>query len=79
MDEKKSDEPNLASSLRNDGYEKHTSVADYAAIVRDGMPVHPQPTSDPLDPLNWSSLRKHSILFIVCFNYWMFTYITTTT
>lgn len=48
-------------------------------ITRDGMRLHPQPTSDPLDPLNWTSTRKHSILAIIMFNYFMFTYITTTT
>ncbi|RMZ81297.1 hypothetical protein DV737_g2573, partial [Chaetothyriales sp. CBS 132003] len=48
-------------------------------ITRDGFRVHPQPTSDPLDPLNWSNIQKHSILAIVMFKYFMFTYITTTT
>ncbi|KAH8427263.1 putative MFS transporter [Aspergillus melleus] len=41
--------------------------------------IHPQPTSDPLDPLNWSWVRKHSILGIVMLKYFLFTYITTTT
>ncbi|KAI4161971.1 MAG: hypothetical protein LQ342_004419 [Letrouitia transgressa] len=27
---------------------------DGLAILKDGMRLHPQPTSDPLDPLNWS-------------------------
>lgn len=79
MDEKKADAPSLAPHLGRNEQEKQAQVIGEAAIVRDGMRVHPQPTSDPLDPLNWSSLRKHSILFIVCFDYWMFTYITTTT
>ncbi|KAL8705100.1 MAG: hypothetical protein Q9201_001783 [Fulgogasparrea decipioides] len=48
-------------------------------ISKDGMKVHPQPTADPLDPLNWSSFRKHTILAIVMYLYFMFTYITTTT
>lgn len=30
---------------------------------------HPQRTSDPLDPLNWTSLRKHTILGIVMLKY----------
>lgn len=30
-----------------------------------GVQLHPQPTTDPLDPLNWTSLRKHCILGIV--------------
>ncbi|KAK5081879.1 hypothetical protein LTR70_008441 [Exophiala xenobiotica] len=79
MDEKKADVPSLAPHLGRNEQEKQAQVIGEGAIVRDGMRVHPQPTSDPLDPLNWSSLRKHSILFIVCFDYWMFTYITTTT
>ncbi len=31
----------------------------------DGMPLHPEPTDDPLDPLNWTSVRKHTALAIV--------------
>lgn len=31
----------------------------------DGTKVHPQPTTDTLDPLNWSALQKHVILVIV--------------
>jgi hypothetical protein len=34
-------------------------------LTKDTILMHPQPTSDPLDPLNWSFLRKHSILAIV--------------
>jgi hypothetical protein len=35
------------------------------AITKDGLKVHPQPTTDPLDPLNWSPWRKNSLLAIV--------------
>ncbi|PGH16212.1 hypothetical protein AJ79_01981 [Helicocarpus griseus UAMH5409] len=48
-------------------------------VTKDGIRLHPQPTSDPLDPLNWSILQKHSILGIVMIKYFLFTYITTTT
>ena len=48
-------------------------------VLRDGVKLHPQPTVDPLDPLNWSWTKKHTILGIVMFKYFMFTYITTTT
>ncbi|BCS11834.1 hypothetical protein ALUC_41174S [Aspergillus luchuensis] len=41
--------------------------------------VHPTPTSDPLDPLNWPRWQKHVILGIVMLKYFLFTYITTTT
>lgn len=34
-------------------------------VTEGGLRVHPQPTSDPLDPLNWSPWRKHSILAFV--------------
>ncbi|GIJ99781.1 hypothetical protein Aspvir_003784 [Aspergillus viridinutans] len=48
-------------------------------IEQNGIKIHPQPTSDPLDPLNWSRLEKHTILGVVMFKYFLFTYITTTT
>ncbi|GAD93172.1 MFS transporter, putative [Paecilomyces variotii No. 5] len=48
-------------------------------VTKDGFKLHPQPTGDSLDPLNWSSMRKHTILGIVMFKYFLFTYITTTT
>ena len=38
-------------------------------VTRDGFRLHPQPTSDPLDPLNWTSFQKHTILAIVMFLY----------
>ena len=38
-------------------------------VTRDGFRLHPQPTTDPLDPLNWSSFQKHSILAVVMFKY----------
>ena len=34
-------------------------------LSKASLPLHPQPTSDPLDPLNWSKWRKHGILGIV--------------
>ncbi|KAL8668815.1 MAG: hypothetical protein Q9168_006567 [Polycauliona sp. 1 TL-2023] len=48
-------------------------------IFKQGLRVHPQPTADPLDPLNWPRWRKHTILAIVMYMYFMFTYITTNT
>lgn len=38
-------------------------------VTRHGVRIHPQPTTDPLDPLNWSSFQKHTILAIVMFLY----------
>ncbi|KAF7506824.1 hypothetical protein GJ744_011170 [Endocarpon pusillum] len=49
------------------------------AVTKDGIKIHPQPTADPLDPLNWSPWRKNTILSIVMIKYFMFTYVTTTT
>ena len=31
----------------------------------DGIVLHPQPVDDPMDPLNWSTFHKHTILAIV--------------
>ncbi|KAF9245123.1 hypothetical protein DTO027I6_9190 [Penicillium roqueforti] len=56
-----------------------TQVLHNAAVDKNGIRLHPQPTSDPLDPLNWSSLQKNGILSIVMFKYFLFTYLTTTT
>lgn len=30
-----------------------------------GIALHPQPVDDALDPLNWSTFHKHTILAIV--------------
>lgn len=46
-----------------------TQVLHNAAVDKNGIRLHPQPTSDPLDPLNWSSLQKNGILSIVMFKY----------
>ena len=36
-------------------------------VSKDGIVLHPQPTADALDPLNWSSWKKHTILAIVMY------------
>lgn len=48
-------------------------------VIRNGIRLHPQPTTDPLDPLNWSRTQKNTILAITMFKYFLFTYLTTTT
>ena len=58
-DEKQSTPPS-AESTREVG---HIDIE--AATTPDGLKLHPQPTADALDPLNWSKLRKHTILAIV--------------
>lgn len=40
---------------------------DMPAVNKKGIKLHPQPTSDALDPLNWSNFQKHVILAIVMF------------
>ncbi|KAL8949561.1 MAG: hypothetical protein Q9222_004335 [Ikaeria aurantiellina] len=80
MAEKKHDEGSKVESFNEKaalGLENGRVEA--AEILKDGIRVHPEPTADPLDPLNWSSLKKHTILAIVMYLYFMFTYITTTT
>ena len=44
-----------------------------------GSALIPTPTSDELDPLNWSKAHKYILISIVCFNYFLFTYLTTAT
>lgn len=39
------------------------------SVNKNGIKLHPQPTSDALDPLNWSKFQKHVILAIVMFKY----------
>ncbi|KAL4901609.1 hypothetical protein BDW74DRAFT_170065 [Aspergillus multicolor] len=62
-----------------DAVQEKQPGSDTLPIEQNGIRVHPQPTSDPLDPLNWSRLQKHTILGIVMFKYFLFTYLTTTT
>ncbi|KAL3432598.1 major facilitator superfamily domain-containing protein [Aspergillus tetrazonus] len=59
-----------------DMHEKHPGIGAAPAedneplpVEQNGIRVHPQPTCDPLDPLNWSWLQKHTILAIVMLKY----------
>ncbi|KAI9730351.1 MAG: hypothetical protein M1834_005861 [Cirrosporium novae-zelandiae] len=70
-----SNEPSKDPSMT----EKGALAETHPELLKDGMHLHPQPTSDPLDPLNWTSIRKHSVLGIVMLKYFLFTYLTTTT
>jgi hypothetical protein len=38
-----------------------------------GNPLHPTPTDDPMDPLNWSAWRKNICIAIVMLSYFLFT------
>jgi hypothetical protein len=57
--------PSLSDGAAQD--ELHAGQATFEVLLnKDGFKLHPQPVqSDPLDPLNWSFTRKHSILAIV--------------
>lgn len=64
------------NNVRNDEPEsidtsvgQDTHILYNAAVNKNGIKLHPQPTADSLDPLNWSSLQKHVILSIVMFKY----------
>ena len=40
---------------------------EHYIVSKDGVVLHPQPTADALDPLNWSSWKKNTILAIVMY------------
>ena len=45
--------------------DRNVEESDESGVTKNGMRLHPQPTADSLDPLNWSSFKKHLILAIV--------------
>jgi hypothetical protein len=51
-----------------------THLVCNAGGTSDGSKVHPPPTTDPLDPLNWSTMQKHVILAIVMFKLVIFNF-----
>lgn len=53
------------------GYAQDAQVDAASGIV-----LVPTPNADPMDPLNWSKLQKYTILSIICFFYFLFTYQT---
>ncbi|CAI7629541.1 unnamed protein product [Penicillium glandicola] len=55
-----------------------TDVENAVRVDPFGIPLHPPPTTDPLDPLNWSRKRKALILFIVCFSSFLSVFLTGT-
>jgi MFS family permease len=59
---------------------EHGSIADQGNQLKqskEGVILHPQPSDDPNDPLNWSELKKHLALISVC---WLafFSYVSVT-
>lgn len=81
MEEKQNGVSSVTTDTPNSLREKKVAVPTSVGIIgenntsfevevtKDGIKLHPQPTSDPLDPLNWSSLWKHTILGIVMLKY----------
>lgn len=69
MNEKLAPEPSSLDQPKEKGSAEEPDIqASYDhSVLRDGVKLHPQPTADPLDPLNWSSFKKHTILGIVMF------------
>jgi hypothetical protein len=58
-----SDDPTVLSEIKSRPGD--TGASEGSNLSGNGTQVHPQPTNDPLDPLNWTKLRKHTILAIV--------------
>jgi MFS family permease len=56
-----------------------SSIADIGTVRLDpfGSALIPTPTSDPMDPLNWSKPQKYICIVIVCYAYFLFTYLCT--
>lgn len=71
------DEKTPTEKLGNGGLEKKPETpadvhrGDVQTILASsgGMGLFPQPTNDSLDPLNWSSIQKHSVLAIIMFKF----------
>ena len=61
-------EVDLEVVAEKEGYVLDTSLVENQELktTKDGRTVLiPQPSNSPLDPLNWSSFKKHLILFVV--------------
>lgn len=51
-------------------YHQHGNlITNWASVLAKDIEIvlHPRPTSDPDDPLNWSKFRKYLNFFLVCF------------
>jgi hypothetical protein len=58
--------PTMPPRLESESNDSVGQVTDELVLSKDGLPLFPQPVlSDDLDPLNWSSAQKHTILAIV--------------
>jgi hypothetical protein len=62
--------PNIGELKDSEGYvaEVDDEHRGNLKTAKDGHTVLiPQPTDDPRDPHNWSSVKKHVILFVISF------------
>lgn len=69
----------ISNMVERDGFPSSNDVVDnekgnvvphvehHHIVSKDGVVLHPQPTADALDPLNWSLYKRHTILAIVMF------------
>ena len=64
-------ESEMAQSAQSErrAIEHEVRESDLGSSRGDAISTHPQATQDPLDPLNWTWWRKHTILGIVMFMY----------
>jgi len=58
--------PSSKPELHDSVHVTQGTITDELVLGKDGFALFPQPVlSDDLDPLNWSSVQKHTILAIV--------------
>ncbi|KAL3423143.1 major facilitator superfamily transporter [Phlyctema vagabunda] len=76
MEEKKAVEQHNAAAP--EGLAERGDVLEISSRLDPfGNALVPTPTSDPMDPLNWSKWHKYTCVAIVCYAYFLFTYLTT--
>ncbi|KAH8812625.1 major facilitator superfamily domain-containing protein [Xylogone sp. PMI_703] len=61
----------LAKESEVDGIKQSVKDEIEAVVLKttkSGIPLVPQPSNDPDDPLNWSSFQKHAVLLVMAFD-----------
>lgn len=66
-----------SSVLTDSDINVETGDANSVRVDPFGNPLSPMPTNDPFDPLNWTPIRKYTIISVVCFGYFMMIYAVT--
>lgn len=65
-DDKKDKSLALDTSQRAESNDSVGQISDEFVLTKDGLKLFPQPVvGDDLDPLNWPSVQKYTILAIV--------------